>query len=133
MLTLLMMMMLIGTFDIAMQKQSKALLSIPCLFLIQDRRVGFPSWMSRVRIPSPAFFGKLLGFDIVKRESFLAETVAGTGFLLRLLLSVTVPANIICSTSGQGKHLRKECYAFPKRCRSPDLFFNPGFFERSLL
>jgi len=109
--------------------------SSPCPFLIQDRRVGFPSWMSRVRIPSPAFLGKLLGFNIIQRESFLAETVAGSGFLLRLWLSVTEPANIICSllSLGQGKHLRKECQAFPKRRRSPDLFFNPGFFERSLL
>jgi len=65
------------------------------LFLIQNRRVGFPSWMSRVRIPSPAFLWKLLGFDIVKRELFLARAVSGSLARISYVAKQSKPGTVI--------------------------------------
>ena len=52
----------------------------PILYLLMKipGAINFPSWKSRVRIPSPAFFGKFLGFNIVQRVPFLAGAVVGS-------------------------------------------------------
>ena len=103
------------------------LMKIPCV-------INFPSWMSRVRIPSPAFFGKLLGFNIVQRESFKLRTVTGSLVCRPDTNLRSKPATVFffvrgCITTGWLRLLESP----PQLHSRAGQFFNPGFFERSLL
>ena len=76
----------------------------PFLYLLMKNpgAYNFPSWMSRVRIPSPAFFGKLLGFNIIQREPFSLLAVTGfTGWsqptqLYSMPVAVSFSLAILC-------------------------------------